>query len=121
MLLDDEIARQKTDCYGAQKNYEEIIFQLLFPTAHCARYLILFSIARLSSGREFLISCIKFLVHYLVTLPQFPIRLLALVVLTQCYPGRFYMMRISTVFPCLTVVCLTQIFMCPFQDGRSLN
>src|ERR1700693_767827 len=56
MLLGDEIAYQKTDCYRAQKNYEEIIFQMLFPTAHCARNLALFSIARMSSGGEFLIS-----------------------------------------------------------------
>lgn len=39
LLLADEIARQKTDNDGAQKDYEPIVLQILFPAAHSTRRL----------------------------------------------------------------------------------
>jgi hypothetical protein len=47
LLLRDEIAQQKADCYRAQKDYEQIIFQVLFPTVHRARYVIFTRSARM--------------------------------------------------------------------------
>jgi hypothetical protein len=54
LLLGDEIASQKADCYSDQKDYEQIVFQILVPSAHYAGYLISMSIARMIFGRELL-------------------------------------------------------------------
>ena len=54
LLLGDEIASQKADCYSDQKDYEQIVFQILVPGAHCAAYLIFMSIAWMIFGENFL-------------------------------------------------------------------